>query len=173
MPQFVAIDPAVEVNGRTILATIAGVGPLATQLFTDRGIETIDPQGWYSQQMWLDVLKELTDRGIAMQLAGMSIPQNADFPPDIDGIHAALASIDVAYRMNHRGGEIGSYQYEKIGPTHARLICDNPYPSDFDYGIIYQMATVFSPPGTSITVERAPAPSRLNGDDTCIYDVMW
>jgi hypothetical protein len=173
MAEYIAFDPNVEVNGRTILATVAGVGEFTLDFFKAQGIAEIDPQGWYPQQAWLDVLKQLNEEGIAMTLAGMSIPKNADFPPGIDGLPDALAAIDVAYQMNHRNGDIGEYKFERLSANHIRLTCRNPYPSDFDYGIIYQMALEFEAPHVDAVVERDGAPSRLKGDDACVFNVRW
>lgn len=174
MAQFVAFEQGVEITGQTILATIDGLGDAARTAFQRRGVAEIDPAGWYSQQMWLDVLQELDQSGLGnMVSVGMKIPENAIFPPEIDSMHSALASIDVAYHMNHRGGEIGHYHYEKLGDYHARLVCDNPYPSDFDYGIIYAMTRRYAAQGMDFKVVRADSPCRLKGDDRCIYEVTW
>ena len=40
--------------------------------------------------------------------------------------------------MNHRGqqaGNIGGYQFDTAGHG-GRMVCDNPYPCNFDHGII-------------------------------------
>jgi len=174
MAEYVALEPDVEVLGGAILACIDGLGEEAQAALREMGIDKVEPDQWYKQQAWLTALKMLNNTDMFNMVAvGMKIPANAVFPPDINSISSALASIDVAYHMNHRNGEIGNYKYEAIGPQHARLVCDNPYPSDMDYGIIYAMAQRFAPPGVQFTVVRADSPSRLKGDDRCIYDVTW
>jgi len=40
---------------------------------------------------------------------GKAIPESAIFPPEIQGLEMGLSAIDIAYHMNHRGGEIGHY----------------------------------------------------------------
>ena len=174
MAPYVAFEPGVEINGQTILATIDGLGDVARAAFQQRGVAAIDPDGWYPQQMWLDVLQELDQSGAENLVSvGMKIPEHAIFPPEINSLHSALASIDVAYHMNHRGGEIGHYHYEKVGDNHARLVCDNPFPSDFDYGIIYAMTRRYAEQGMDFKVVRAESPCRHNRDDYCIYEVTW
>lgn len=174
MAEYVALDPDVEVLAQAIQACIEGLGEDATSVLRMNGIDKVEPDHWYKQQAWLTALKTLNDTGVFNMVAvGMKIPESAVFPPDINSIESALAAIDVAYHMNHRNGEIGHYKYETVGPKHARLVCDNPYPSDMDYGIIYGMTRRFAPPGTQFTVVRADSPSRLKGDDKCIYDVTW
>lgn len=174
MVQFIAFDPNVEVLGRVILSAVAGLGKGALEVLRAHGLEDPQPDQWYSQQAFLNVLKTLSESGLLNLVAvGMKIPEVAKWPSTVDSIEAALASIDTAYHLNHRGGEIGHYVYEKIGERHVRLTCTNPYPSDFDYGLIYATARLYALPGTRFYVVRAESPCRLNGDDTCIYDVTW
>ena len=51
----------------------------------------------------------------------------------------------MAYHMNHRNGIIGDYKFEKTSDTSAKIICTNPYPDEFDKGIITTMARRFAP----------------------------
>jgi hypothetical protein len=177
MTQFTAHDPNVEVIGAAILATIDGMEVDITSLLEKHGIETVEMIGWYSQQAWLDVLRAISEGNGYSMLdlvgVGMRIPDNAVWPPEVDSVEKALQSINIAYNMNHRGGEIGSYAATVLGEGHMRLTCDNPYPSDFDYGIIYRTVQKFLPEDQGFTVRRADSPSRLKGDRMCIYDVAW
>ena len=110
MVQFVAFAPNVEVNGQTVLSVVDGLNPfrmLALRILSGHGIVDPKPGEWYSQQAWLDAFKHISEKVSAtLYKIGLQIPENADFPPDVDTIEKALASIDVAYHMNHRGGEI-------------------------------------------------------------------
>lgn len=67
------------------------------------------------------------------------------FPPEINTIEKGLAAIDIAYHMNHRGGEIGHYKFQSTGNNSGKMVCDNPYPCEFDRGIIEAMAQKFKP----------------------------
>ena len=105
---------------------------------------------------------------------GMKIPETAIFPPGIDSIETGLKSIDMAYHMNHRGGEIGVYQTTVVGDQQIDVLCQNPYPDNFDYGIIYGMAQRFRPQGYSVNVYHDNlAPCREHGADSCLYHVKW
>ncbi len=111
------------------------------------GIVDPQPGHWYPQQSWLDAFQEIsTSVGpMTLKVIGKSIPENALWPPQVDDVHKALGSVDIAYHMNHRGGEVGHYRYEKTGERSARVVCDNPYPCDFDAGIIEAAAKRFAP----------------------------
>lgn len=80
----------------------------------------------------------------------------------------------MAYHLNHRGGEIGSYKYQSTGPKSGKLVCHNPYPSDFDQGIITAAARKFAPPGVFPAVKLdETAPTRKKGADACTFLITW
>ncbi len=75
--------------------------------------------------------------------------------------------------MNHRGGEIGHYRCEPAGPTAARILCDNPYPCEFDRGIIQAMARRFAG-GRSVSVRHDESHTCRNQDsESCAHVVTW
>ena len=55
------------------------------------------------------------------------------------------------------------------------MICKNPYPCDFDKGIIKAVAKKFKPKDSvNIIVEHdESAPCRKKGADSCTYLVSW
>ncbi|MBI5030397.1 MAG: hypothetical protein HZB51_07710 [Chloroflexi bacterium] len=112
---------------------------------------------------------------MTLLMIGRQIPQNAKWPPDVDTIEKGLRSIDVAYHMNHRGGEIGSYRFEPTGKNSAKMICQNPYPCDFDLGIIDAVAHKFKPANVPmVTVKHDDSqPCRKKGADSCTYLINW
>lgn len=176
---FKACEPGVEVNGETVLAVVAGMGSagaLGLALLAECGIPDPRPGRWYLQQSWLDAFKKIADDigPYALYQIGSKILENARFPSHIDSVGAALASIDVAYHMNHRNGEIGHYHYSRTGESSARMVCPNPYPCDFDRGIIETVARRFAPEGRWVAVQHdARASCRKRGGESCTYNVSW
>ena len=67
---------------------------------------------------------------------GRRIFENATRPPGVNTLEKALATFNEAYGMNHRGGDVGSYKYEKVDDKTYGMICDNPYTCTFDPGIL-------------------------------------
>lgn len=55
------------------------------------------------------------------------------------------------------------------------MTCDNPYPCDFDHGIISAMARRFQPKDSLVVhVEHMDSePCRKQGADSCSYLVEW
>jgi hypothetical protein len=152
------------------------------------GALTVDPNAWYPIEDTLLAHKKVDSLlgGRGLEKVGSFIPQHAVFPPDIDNIHSALRSIDIAYHMNHRkDGEpmfnpatgallegIGHYGFKLVeGKREIVMVCDNPYPCRFDLGIIKGMAHRFEPRAT-VTHDTSTA-CRQKGAATCTYVVTW
>ena len=105
------------------------------------------------RRRWLAAFEEIAN-GIgprACYQIGRNIPKYAVFPPSIKDIHSSIASVDVAYHLNHRkqgkvmfdpgtGKKlkgIGNYGYQPVaGQRKIVSVCENPYPCDFDRGIL-------------------------------------
>jgi len=179
MAQFQAFAPGVEVSGAAVLSVVEGMGGfrvMALQILAQHGI--IHPQSgkWYSQQAWLDAFRQIAERvgPATLRAIGNKIPETALWPPNITTVEDALESIDVAYHMNHRGGEIGHYHFQKTGERSGKVVCHNPYPCNFDLGIIEATAKRFVPPGITPSVRHDNTqPCRQKGDDSCTYVVTW
>ncbi len=180
MAQFKAFAPGVEVSGLAVLSVVEWLGVFrdtALEILAENGIHDPKPGQWYSQQSWLDSFKTIAGSVGEASLfhIGEKIPETADWPPGIDSIEKALASIDVAYHLNHRGGEIGSYEFQKIGDRSGKMVCCNPYPCGFDRGIVEAVATKFEPKGSLfVNVKHDDSqPCRQKGADCCTYLVYW
>lgn len=175
MAMYKALDPNVEVMGAAIMSVVGGLGDTVVPVLEEHNLHPLKRENWYKQQDWLDAFEDLSGNGFMdLVSVGMAIPDNAVWPDHIDNIHDALASINVAYGMNHRGGEIGGYHYQKTDETSGIMVCDNPYPPDFDYGIIYRTAHKFRPSGKHLVVKYdSSKPSRKNGDKSCTYLIIW
>ncbi len=193
MAQFIAFTSNAMVSSDAVLSVIDGVGVYkqrALQFLSENGIQDPKPGMWYLQQDWLNAFKAISEATGEYTLFGIGqkIPENAMFPPEIDDIEKALSSIDVAYHMNHMiDGEvlfnpetgimkegIGHYGYEKIDDKTIKMVCNNPYPCNFDKGIIDSMAQKFKPSDAIIITKHDDSgPCRKKGGDSCTYLVSW
>ena len=193
MAQFTAISPDVEVNGQTVLSIVAGMDTfkeIALEILESKGISSPKENDWFYQQSWLNAFKEIAENvgEYTLMEIGRQIPENADWPPQVNSIESALSSIDIAYHMNHRINSeimfnpqngsmlegIGHYAVIEKSERKITMMCDNPYPSDFDRGIIESAANKFKTKGDRIRViTDSASPSRKNGADSCTYIVTW
>ena len=194
MPQYVAIDDRVEVNSRTINSVLAGMKGFRSQaerILQAHGIFDLSPEAWIPQANWLEAFRTIGDTiGQSTLFAiGKMIPETAEFPPDINSIEGALASIDVAYHMNHRLEEkplfvpetgellegIGHYRVQETTGRSAIMVCRNPYPCRFDEGIIQAISERFKPDDSLyVQVDHdAESACRNKGGESCTYHIKW
>lgn len=190
MAQYVAFRGGVEILGQTVVCVLEAMGehaPIAYKLLAKHGVRSVVPDGWYPQQVYLDILRRVTDEVGEYTLLGVGkkIHEYAEWPANITTIEAGLASIDVAYHLNHRvNGEvmfdpktgamkegIGHYGYRQDGPRRSVMVCENPFPCDFDRGIILGVGRKFKP--FVDVVEDASEPCRKRGGASCTYVVKW
>jgi hypothetical protein len=176
------IPPEVEVLGQSIMAMIGGMELLkarALKILADNGIPKLEPQGWYPMSNAVIAIRSIEEKigPVTMRAVGRKIPEHAKFPPDIRTLEDALRSLDTAYQMNHRkqvGRSIGGYRFESAGARGGRMICDNPYPCNFDHGIIEALCERFRPKDAIwVRVEHDPQGCRHKGDDACAYNISW
>lgn len=179
MAQFRAFSGNVQVNGQTVLSVVKGMGPFAgrgSEILARHGIKAPEATGWYPQQAWLDAFQEISKSigPSTLKVIGQSIPNSARFPPGIDTVEKALESLDVAYHLNHRGGEIGHYAFRKTAARVGVVECHNPYPCDFDSGIIQAVVKRFAPAGAVLKVTHdASKPCHSNQGDSCTFLISW
>lgn len=182
MAQYISFAPNVEVNGQTILAFVNGIPAFKSTMvgiLAKHGLEDLSSEAWYLQEKWLNAFKEIGEvyGSNTLFAIGKVIPEHAIFPPEINNLESALNAIDVAYNMNHRNGEIGYYKMINFQSDLRLAIieCRNPYPSDFDRGIITTMALRFKPVDSIIVDVKLDEnkPTRKNGAEGCTYHVTW
>ena len=148
----------------------------------------IEPDQWYPQDAWLSAFEEIAKVVGPTSLfdIGQHVPKHAAFPPQVKDVPSGLQSIDVAYHMNHRkqgramfdpaSGTmvegIGHYGYQRsANENRATMVCENPYPCDFDRGLISSIAKRFESRATTTHVDSAQC--RKRGDRSCTYVVSW
>jgi hypothetical protein len=170
----------IEVYGRSVQALVNAMEFLklkAQRVLASHGIQTLEPEQWYPMKSVLesfeDILKQVgphTTRAI-----GHAVPKNAAFPPHIDSFESALQSLDQAYRMNHRGtGDIGSYRFLPGLNRTATVVCDNPYPCEFDQGIMEALYDRFPPKGSfRMRIDHEGSSCRAKGAHACTYVLKW
>jgi hypothetical protein len=181
LAEFRVLDANAEVNGESILALVDGMGSFretALKILAQQGITDLQPGEWYAQQSLLDALGVISEKlgADALYNIGLKIPDNAQFPSDIDSLDRALNVLDNAYHMNHRYGEIGHYQLNNVGDFGFEMVCENPYPCDFDRGILAALCSRYKPKGSGATatvIHDDLKPCRKNGASSCTYRVTW
>jgi len=162
---------------------------MAYSILENHGIKDPRKGKWYPQQNWLDAFRDFNDSvgPWTLRLIGRSIPENANWPGKITTVKEAIRSIDTAYHMNHRlNGEllynpdtgekkdgIGHYGYrETEDPLTLISVCQNPYPCEFDMGIIEATAAKFSEKGAVSIKHKNEKKCRKFGVESCTYIIQ-
>ncbi|MEW6352195.1 MAG: hypothetical protein AB1646_24340 [Thermodesulfobacteriota bacterium] len=183
--EFRSSAPGVEVFGAVVAAFLAafpkGTEAVGVSTLAAQGIKNPDPEKWYPLQSLLNAMKDVAAKmGVDMlRRIGEGIAGNAILPPGWTTLESVLSGIDTAYHLNHRGGEIGHYEFHDEGVSSGlrriRMECPNPYPCVFDQGTIDGFANRFRPPGCiDVLVRHDDAqPCRQHGADSCTYVVSW
>jgi hypothetical protein len=197
--QFKAFEQGIDVYGSSIDAIVEAFKlfpSVALKRLVSHGIGStnakgevhIDRDAWYAQTSWLAAFENIasTVGTRALFQIGQHVPKHAVFPPTVTDIHRGIASVDVAYHMNHRKNGrpmfdpatgkkvngIGHYGYSaEPGERKITSVCENPYPCDFDRGILTSIATRFERTARVVHDDRAPC--RKTGGDSCTYTVVW
>lgn len=178
MATYEPIDSDVEVNGQTVISVVHAF-PEALQergerILANHGIEDPTEDEWYPQEAWLAAFSELSDSmgESTLRRIGKMIPQSAEWPPGTDTVVDGVESIDAAYHLNHRNGDIGNYAADRQGEDKIHVTCDNPYPCAFDTGILKGVVKEFG--DGKARVKEIGASCREEGSESCLYEVtMW
>lgn len=194
--QYRSFAPDIETLGAGLRSAMRAFGPLqaiAERMLCRDGLVDCDgptpgvlDDEWYSLQAWLDALHEI-DRSYGTEILfniGAEVPNAAVFPSMAIDVHTAVASIDIAYHLNHRRNGrimydhatktmlegIGHYGYERLGDTHILSTCMTPFPCEFDLGIVAMMARRFEP---RTIAEHVGQECRRHGAQACTYSLRW
>jgi len=181
--KYQAFDPNTEVNGYSMLGFIQCLRKEEIRPYLEmRGLDNIDPEGWYPLQSWLDVLSDLAEKRPGQSMfdfvaVGMKVLEMTHFPPGFEtlSLPKMLAAGNEAYaKVQHRGGDAGEVVLEVIDPHHCVQKVRAPYPDDFWYGIFYGFCRRYLPPGTHFTVYYDEnMPRREQGGEQTLIHITW
>lgn len=145
----------------------------AKQLINQKlGTDTIEPDTAYSAAKYIDTLRSIeTDMSAqVLRKVGRFMMENAKWPTNIENLEQGLASINIAYRMNHTPNakaDIGEYKFKKMDDNTYEIHCDNPYPCSLDLGIITGVTNAFD---RKAFVSHGDG-CREKGGTQCVYTI--
>ncbi len=196
--QYKSFAPHIEVLGLSIqfiVESFAVMPSVGVKYLARYGMGTIlpdgklqfDPHAWYSLDRWLLLLEGIsTEVGSGPLFAiGRKVGTNAPLPPSTQDIRATFGELDRTYHAFHRReGKvmldpatglmlegIGHYRsHPATGQNRIEVVCENPYPCDFDMGIVTGFSQRFQ---AAIIRHEATAPCRKRGAESCTYVVTW
>ena len=181
MPRYTPFHPDHEYLGQVLIdfENAAGAGKRIQHYFQKHGLDDVSPSEWYPAQMFLDVLSDMTEHDDAQMMdlvsIGLKQVETAVMPPEFARLPLLdiLGSMDVAYRLNNRGTDIGEIQCEVVDDHYVKMIFRVPQPDDIWYGVTYGYMRRFAPRDTYFTVEYDEAERRDFGSETTVIHINW
>ena len=175
---FVAGTPQAEVIGQTMISFADNLeASLIKPILEKNGVGTINPEGWYPHQLWMDILKQMNDSlggesSSAFVAFGRQVVVNAVMPDFIKTIPDALNALHAIHHANLRNipAEEG-YSIEVKGEKHYIVYHNTPNPDDVIYGFIWGLAARFKGSNETFTVKMIdnPAPHKARS----ALEVIW
>lgn len=185
MARHTAVPSGAETSGAVVYQAVDGLSDLSAdaeargwEILSNRGFANPRRDEWYPLGEWIDALEEIgaTLGDGALTRLGRKVPEGVEWPPDADSAKTGFATVDEAYRLNHRGGDVGYYEFVETDDREQRVVCANPYPCPFDEGIIEGTLRSFGyeftyPP--MAFVHETSEQCRAEGGPRCEYRVTW
>jgi hypothetical protein len=165
-----------QVSGRAIESTLDQVMVVfrrrIEEALTEQGIDDVNSHRWYPVGQFADVLEMVErDAGEAVvRKLGAAIPESMDWQGSPVSVKEGLDALPDGYRTCHRG-LTGGYDMESSDENSATVVCETPYPPEFDKGVIKGTAERFGAGFTKI--EELNATPRASGETAHTYEVSW
>jgi len=192
--EFKAFEPGIELRGQVLEFMVAGfriVPSVGLRILSKHGLvkrgpdgkPAFDREGWFPQQAGLDAFRAIYDEVGSFTIfeIGRQLGLHVYCPPEVNDLESAMRWKDINYHLFHRkNGEvmydvatgrmtegIGHYVCERRDNTTRVVVASNPYPCDFDLGIVAGDVERFAPQGRVVHNDRSPC--RKKGADSCTY----
>ena len=162
---FVAGTPQAEVIGQTMLSFADNMeADVIKPILEANNLTDIDPEQWYSHQVWMDILKEMEESlaggaSSAFVAFGRQVVENAVMPPEMQTIPDALNALHAIHHANLRNvPEDEGYSLEKVADGHYIVFHNTPNPDDAIFGFLWGLAARFKKPDEVFTVRQIDNP---------------
>lgn len=152
-------EPGIEVIGASMLSIIDNAQAEEIHpLLLKHDLTNIEPQAWYAANRWLEVMNEMSagfNASSNFVAIGMMIAQNVVLPSNMENatLPQILTMWDKIYQMQHRGGDAGNKQVEKLSENQYRVTLRDLYPDDLSYGVAYGFCRRFLPEDKDFTIK--------------------
>ena len=176
--EYVASSPDAEILGAVLLSFVQNVKADELMPFLKKyGLDEMDPNKWYPQQLILDFYKGMADNTINMSENMVAIgiksvetvPQN----PDAKTLEQAILTSNATNKVILRNvPEDEGFAIAESRPGYLLVIDNTPYPADAMYGYFWGLARRYKTPGGGFRVVRVdnPKPDQFPGR---AFEITW
>lgn len=190
------IGQGVEVIGKLVYSSVAGfpmVRCLPAKILVKKGIGKsvnkkfqIGNNDWYSRQVWLDALKEMSSRfgDDALMKIGMTIPEIVPLPEWVTDLDSAVKYGEKIHHTYYRKNGnimydvnsdvllegISHYSYSRNGNEYT-IMSESSFPCTLVKGLLTAIAKKFEQ--NSIVIHDDSTSCCKRGDKLCTYKIRW
>ena len=169
--EYVASSPDAEILGAALLALVQNLkADELLPVLKKYGLDKMDPNTWYPQQLILDFYKGMADNtiNISENLVAIGIKAVETVPQDPNAKtleEAILASNMTNKQIMRNVPEEEGFAIAESRPGYLLIIDNTPYPADTMYGYLWGLAKRYKSPGGTFRVVRVdnPVPDRFPG----------
>ena len=156
---------------QSTVLTLAGSQGLLQQLMNTHGLKTIEADKWYDLAMAVSMLQSIGQQvgEGTLNKIGQKAIETSPWPPEVNDVKSMLLSMDVAYKMNFRGSNIGGTTVTFDDDHSATMVFNAVTPCAFARGVVQAGARKFAP---NAILEHGEGCVE-KGDDACIWYITW
>ena len=147
---FKEFSPENQVSGRAILNAVNSLVEYKmtmAEYLTRSGLDNIEPDGWYDEQAWLDVLQAISKQYGPSTIFTLGKGVGSNLPGTDPDFRNRLDSIDSLYKKSHINGEVGYFKLMEFDEKNkrARMKMHTPYPPEYGKGVLTAMVRKYKP----------------------------
>lgn len=170
-------SPYLQVKGRFIQNILSCLDEHHREVFEaldEAGIHALETEKWYSEQSFLNLIKDLSESigPTALMKMGKHIPDTLDFPQEVFTIDEAFNLLNQLLRRQYRGAKSMYYKIKRINRHAVEVICCHAYPCEMDMGILSSIADRFTKDGVIPKVIHRSA-CKKNGSSHCAIMIYY
>jgi hypothetical protein len=175
MAEFMVYHPESEVSGQVMLNSIHAMGRAARSVVNRHIIGELDPNGWYPQQTWLNILRDAAEEmHLDLLAVGNRVAASYQIPDGVFSLARLLEFVDANYQTTHRFTDPVRLTARQIAEREVHIVDNSPYPDEFQYGIFFGLLQQLTPLDATLKIRYdKSAPTRSDGADVTTYIVSW
>ena len=175
MAEFRVYRSESEVSGQVMLDSIHAMGRAARSVVNRHIVNDLAPGGWYSQQTWLDILRDAAEEAqLDLLTVGNRVAANLKIPDGVFSLERLLELVDANYQMTHNHADPVCLRATKVAEREVHIVDNSPYPDEFHCGLLFGLFQRLMPLDANLKIRYdTSTPTRRDGADVTTYIISW
>lgn len=142
------------------------------------GAHELDADKWYPVDLFIDIFKEwLAVPGASSNVisVGMALVYHIDLPDELENASPIekLMKLGELHVNQHRHGNVGTYQVERLSDKHLVYTENMVWPDDLIYGYLYGACMRYLGQDKSFTLSYDATHRQDMGENATIFHLVW